>query len=334
MTRQFISESTRGVFVIAATPFTEDGSLDLASTDSLIDFYLQRRVHGITILGMMGEAPKLSDDETLAFVKRVLSRVDGRVPVVVGVSTAGLNNLVRLSDTVMGLGAAGVMIAPPSGLRTETHVLDYFDALFDALPPSAPVCLQDYPTSTGVYVSVETFHQLVDRHANLVMLKHEDFPALRKLTAIRRAAEHGEHRRVSILVANAGLYYPLEMRRGADGVMTGFAYPEMLVDVFDSFEAGEEDAAEDRYDAYLPILRYEYQIGIGLAIRKEILRRRGAIACARTRQPGPALNEDEHAELTTLMRRLEAKLSQLPQTPPPKPVTARQKYDRLPIDLN
>jgi 4-hydroxy-tetrahydrodipicolinate synthase len=210
----------------------------------------------------------------------------------------------------MDLGAAGIMIAPPSGLRTESHTLDYFDVVINALGPSVPVCYQDYPTSTGVYISVDTFHRLVDRHPSLVMLKHEDFPGLRKLTSIRRAAEQGEHRRVSILVANAGLYYPLEMRRGADGVMTGFAYPEMLVDVFDLFERGEADAAQDRYDLYLPILRYEYQIGIGLAIRKEILHRRGAIKCAATRLPGPTLNQDEHAELTMLMQRLNEKSSQ------------------------
>lgn len=309
MAEQRISEATRGVFAISATPFTEDGALDLESCDGLTDFYLEQGVDGITILGMMGEAPKLTEEESVAFARRVLARAAGRLPVVVGVSSPGLDNLVRLSRTSMDLGAAGVMIAPPAGLRTETQVLGYFDSVFARLGPDVPVCYQDYPTVTNVPISVETFNALVDRHPSLVMLKHEDFPGLRKLTAVRRGAESGPQRRVSILVANAGLYYPLEMRRGADGVMTGFAYPEMLAQVYALFEAGEADAAEDLYDLYLPILRYEYQIGVGLAVRKEILRRRGAIRCAATRAPGPALDADDHEELSTLMRRLDAKLA-------------------------
>lgn len=311
MAVQRISEATRGVYAISATPFTENGALDLESCDSLTDFYLGHGVHGITILGMMGEAPKLTEEESLTFAKRVLDRVDGRVPVIVGVSSSGLDALARLSRATMDLGAAGVMIAPPAGLKTEAQVLSYFEAVFGRLGDDVPVCYQDYPTVTGVDISVETFNALVERHAGLVMLKHEDFPGLRKLTAVRRAAEAGRCRRVSVLVANAGLYYPLEMRRGADGVMTGFAYPEMLVRVFERFEAGDAEAAEDLYDLYLPILRYEYQIGIGLAVRKEILRRRGAIASAATRAPGPALDADDRDELSRLMSRLDAKLRDL-----------------------
>ncbi len=308
MASHLIGETTRGVFPISATPFTDDGSLDLESVDSLVDFYLKCGAHGLTILGMMGEAPKLSEAESLAVVERVMRRVDGQVPVIVGVSNPGVRGLAGLSKASMDIGAAGVMIAPPPGLKTEAHVLGYFDTVFEALGPEIPVCFQDFPTSTGVHISVDTFLKLVEYHPSLVMLKHEDFPALRKLTAIRTAGDLVENRRISILVANAGLYYPLEMRRGADGVMTGFAFPDMLVKVYQLFENNDPEAAEDLYDLYLPLLRYEYQTGFGLAIRKEILRRRGAIRCAATRAPGPAMNADEHAELTILMDRLERKL--------------------------
>ncbi len=303
-----INESTRGVFPICATPFMEDGTLDLDSFDSLVDFYLECGVHGLTILGMMGEALKLSDAESITVVERVLRRIDGRIPVVVGVSNPGLRGLVELSKASMNSGAAGVMITPGTGLKTETAILSYFDTVFEALGSDVPVCFQDYPTSTGVNISVATFLRLVDAYASLVMLKHEDFPALRKLTAVREACDGPEHRRISILVANAGLYFPLEMRRGADGVMTGFAYPDMLVRAYELFQKGEPDAAEDLYDLYLPLIRYEYQVGIGLAVRKEILRRRGLIRCAVTRQPGPAMDSRDHAELTTLIDRLERKL--------------------------
>jgi 4-hydroxy-tetrahydrodipicolinate synthase len=92
-------------------------------------------------------------------------------------------------------------------------------------------------------------------------------------------------------------------------MMTGFSYPEMLVGMYDLFAGGNPEAAEDLFDAYLPLVRHEQQIGFGLAIRKEILRRRGAIASAAVRAPGPKLDADDHRELTELMARLDQRLS-------------------------
>lgn len=304
-----LTEAARGVYPISATPFTDDGALDFESTDRLIDFYLETGVHGLTILGMMGEAPKLTPEESEAFVAHVAKRLDGRIPLIVGVSSPGLAMLDRLAKASMDLGAAGVMVAPPPSVKTEVQLFGYFDQVFAALGDGVPVCFQDYPTATGVHVSVASFLEMVRRYPTLVMLKHEDFPALRKLSQIRDAEAAGEVRRVSILVANAGLYYPLEMRRGADGVMTGFAYPEMLVQVYDLFQQGDPEAAEDLYDAYLPLLRYEYQPGVGLAVRKEIFKRRGIIRSAHTRAPGPALDRREREELDTLIQRLERRLA-------------------------
>jgi 4-hydroxy-tetrahydrodipicolinate synthase len=93
-----LTEHAKGIYVISATPFTDDGAIDWESTDRLTDFYLAEGVHGITILGVMGEAPKLSNTEQLGFVERVLKRVDGRIPVVVGVSNPGIDNLALLSQ--------------------------------------------------------------------------------------------------------------------------------------------------------------------------------------------------------------------------------------------
>jgi 4-hydroxy-tetrahydrodipicolinate synthase len=303
-----LDEQARGVFVISATPFSDDGAVDLDSTDRLIDFYLDKGVSGITILGMMGEAPKLTAAESQSVVQRVLKRVAGRVPVVVGVTNAGTDNLVALSRISMDAGAAGVMVAPLSSLRHEQQVVDYFEDLAGRLGDDIPICYQDYPQATGVHISTATFLRLVEALPSVVMLKHETCPGLRTITAIRAESERAGLRRVSILCGNGGLYLPLELGRGADGAMTGFAYPEMLVQLCSGFASGDRDAAEDLFDAYLPLVRYEQQPGFGLAIRKEILRRRGAIASARTRTPGPAMNADDSRELDRLIQRVEARL--------------------------
>jgi 4-hydroxy-tetrahydrodipicolinate synthase len=300
-----LTEAARGVFVISATPFQDDGALDLETTDRLIDFYLERRAHGLTILGLMGEAPKLMPEEAAAFVARVLHRVHGRVPVIVGVSNPGLTAMKTLAHRSMDLGAAGVMVAPTAGLRGDEAVERYVATVCATLGADVPVCLQDYPQESGVVMSVPTVGRLIDAHGQIVVFKHEDCPGLPKLTRLRADEARTGRRRVSILVGNGGLYYPLELRRGADGAMTGFAFPEMLVEVYERFVAGDPDGAEDVYDRYLPILRYEQQPGFGLAVRKEILRRRGALRSAATRAPGPTLTAVEHAEIDTLMQRLD-----------------------------
>src|SRR5262249_30384129 len=183
-----IGPDTRGVYIISVTPFTDEGAIDWPSVDTLVEFYIGKGVSGVTILGMMGEAQKLAEEESAEFAKYFIARVAGRVPVVVGVSNAGTDNLVRLAKSVMG-GAGGVMIAPAARLKTEVQIRDYFATVFARLGPSIPVCFQDYPLGTGVNISVPTFLDLVDAHQNLVMFKHEDWPGLRKLGQVRRACD-------------------------------------------------------------------------------------------------------------------------------------------------
>ena len=303
-----LTEDAKGVFIIAATPFTNEGALDLQSVDTLTDFYLRGGVHGFTLLGMMGEAHKLTAEESISVVNRVIDRAQGR-QVIVGVSHAGLENVRRLSHEVMVAGAAGVMVAPPPGLKGDDGVYNYYAQVFKALGPDIPVVYQDYPQSTGVHLAPSVFERLVDDFKQLVMLKHEDAPGLAKLTRVREGERKPGRRRVSILVGNGGLYLPQEMRRGADGAMTGFAYPEMLVQVYELFTASRTEEAEDLFDLYLPLVRHEQQPAIGLALRKEVLFRRGAIKSPRQRAPGSSLTATDRAELDGLIQRLERRLA-------------------------
>jgi 4-hydroxy-tetrahydrodipicolinate synthase len=307
-----LSADAKGVYVIAATPFTDDGQIDFASIDRLTDFYLACGVDGMTILGVMGEAQKLSESEAGAVAKAFLTRVDGRIPVIVGVSNPGTAQLVALARLAMAEGACGVMVQPVAGLKTDEAVETYIRCVIVALGPDVPVCYQDYPQLTGVFNSVPAFIRMVDDHPSIVMLKHEEAPGLKKLAAIRRACDGKARRRVSILCGNGGMHLPQEYRRGADGAMTGFAFPDMLVQHDRLMQAGKHEAAEDLYDLYLPLLRHEGQMGVGLALRKEILRRRGAIASAAVRAPGPKLDADDVAELDLFMARLERKLGRSP----------------------
>jgi 4-hydroxy-tetrahydrodipicolinate synthase len=303
-----LDETAKGVYVISVTPFTEDGALDLESTERVVDFYLEKGATGLTVLGMMGEAPKLTMEESRRFVSRVLARIAGRVPVVAGVSAPGFAQMRELSDTLMQDGVSGVMVAPPGHLRTDDEIFNYYAMVAETLG-GAPFVLQDFPLSTGVRITPQVITRIIDTLPSCVMLKHEDWPGLAKISALREASDKGG-RRISILTGNGGLFLTEELGRGADGAMTGFAYPEMMVDVWRACEAGDKDRAHDLFDAYLPLVRYEQQPGLGLAIRKHTLAKRGAIASPALRRPGPALPKDAIAEIEYLVERQERRLAQ------------------------
>lgn len=306
------NETAAGVYLITVTPFKPDGALDLESTDRLIDFYLQAGVNGLTLLGVLGEAPKLTAQESGDYVKRVLARVNGQVPVVVGASAAGFASMGELTKRVMDLGADGVMVAPGAGLRTDDQIRAYFAMVNETLGPDVPWVLQDHPNATGVQMSPSVVMQVIDQSPRCVMLKHEDCPGLGKLAAIRAAQAQKTLKPLSILTGNGGgLFLPEELVRGANGAMTGFAYPEMMVEVVKAHAAGDVDRAFDIFDAYLPMSRYEQQPGVGLAVRKYILAKRGAIASATVRKPGPALSKQDIEDIERLIRRQEKRLAEL-----------------------
>jgi len=307
-----LDTSAKGVYLIAVTPFTDSGALDLASTDRMVDFCLEKGVTGLTVLGIMGEAPKLTMEESRTFVKQVLARVKGRVPVVVGASSPGFAPMRELTQSVMALGAAGVMVAPPSTVRTDDQITAYFDMVNETLGPDVPWVLQDHPVATGVLMSTGVILKILKNSPRCVMLKHEDSPGLAKLSAIRAASDKGELKRVSILTGNGGgLFLPEELTRGADGAMTGFAYPEMMVDVCAAHAAGNVERAHDLFDAYLPLARYEQQANIGLAVRKHILMKRGVIASEAVRKPGPKLSAQDMADIARLTARQDKRLAEL-----------------------
>lgn len=300
-----LTSSAAGVYVICPTPFQADGRLDTASTDQMVEAYLAAGATGLTILGIMGEAPKLTSEESHAFVRQVIGRVAGRVPVIVGVSAAGFAAMSALSSKAMDAGAAGVMIAPPSTLKTDDQIVSYYADAVEAIGADVPFVIQDYPLTTNVVMTPKVIMRIIAQSPSCVMLKHEDWPGLDKITTLRRASDAGEVRRVSILCGNGGLFLPFEMERGADGAMTGYAYPEMLVGVVNLIRQGKRQEAHDLFDRHLPLVRYETQPGVGLAVRKYVLKKRGIIASDALRKPGPKLSPETVSEIDWLMERIE-----------------------------
>jgi 4-hydroxy-tetrahydrodipicolinate synthase len=297
-----ITRETRGVFAIMPTPFHDDGGLDLASLERLVAFYAEVGVDGLTVLGQMGEAPKLTHAESVDVVRTVLAATG--LPVVTGVSAPGFGSMRALTDDVMGLGAAGVMVAPPTNLRTDDQIVGYYVAAARALDAEVPIVVQDYPLTFSVVMTPGVIARIAREVPSVVMLKHEDWPGLEKISALRAAETAGEMPRLSILCGNGGLFLDFELSRGADGAMTGYCFPELLVDLLRMAREGRVEEAHDIFDAHLPLIRYEQQPGAGLAVRKHVMVRRGLLASDAQRAPGRTLTPTERAEVDYLLSRL------------------------------
>ena len=308
-----LDHTAQGVYAIAVTPFKPGGSVDFDSVASMTDFYLRCGVTGLTILGIMGEAPKLDPAEALAISNQVVRR--SGFPVIVGVSAPDFAAMRSLARGVMEGGAAGVMIAPPPSLRTDDQIVNYYAQAVEAIGPDIPFVIQDYPLLLSVVMTPKVIQRIVNDNPSCVMLKHEDWPGLEKISALRKFQSDGTLRPISILTGNGGLFLDFEMERGADGAMTGYAFPDMLVDVVKLSRAGQRDAAHDLFDAHLPLIRYEQQQGVGLAVRKYVLEKRGAIAHDCQRAPGTSLTTIAKFEVDYLLSRL-AQHDRRAKTPP------------------
>lgn len=293
----------RGVYPIAPTPFLENGSIDTGSIDRLVDFYVECGCSGLTVLGLLGEAQKLEHREAVAVAGRMVRRAP-QLPVIVGASAPGFAAMRALAREVLDLGAAGVMVAPPHSLRTDDQIVGYYRQAAEAIGTDVPIVVQDYPLVFSVQMAPGVLRRIFEEVPSCAMLKHEDWPGLDKITTLRAWQQAGSLRRFPILCGSNGLFLDYEMKRGADGANTGYCFPDMLVDFLRLRDAGQQEEAQDLFDAHLPLIRYEQQPGVGLAVRKYVMARRGLIASAAQRKPAAALSEASRTEVDHLLARL------------------------------
>ena len=298
-----LTSTASGVIVIAPTPFLPDGAIDHASLDRMSDFFVASGMTGITVLGQLGEAPKLEHAEAVDVATRVIKRASS-LPIIVGVSAPGFAAMRALTHDVMSAGAAGVMIAPPNTLRTDDQIATYYKQASDAIGADVPFVIQDYPLTFSVQMTPAVIRRIVMESPACVMLKHEDWPGLDKISTLRGFEADGSMRHISILCGNNALFLDFEMERGADGANTGYCFPDMLADVVRLSAAGRRGEAHDLFDAHLPLIRYEQQPGPGLAVRKYVMMKRGIIAHDTLRKPGAPLSAVAIAEVDYLLSRV------------------------------
>jgi len=289
--------SFSGVIPILATPFHDDESLDLASLERLIAFVASTGVNAVTLLGVLGESNRLTGEERATLVKTAVKACAG-LPLIVGCSHTGTAATIALARQAESLGAAAVMIAPSrQPIPNDELVLDYYSRIAAATP--IPIVLQDHPASTEVHMRAPLILKIAQQIPSIACIKAEAVPSPQKIAALQAGLK--EIRPIPVLTGLGGLYGFFDLERGSQGFNTGFAFPEVLLAIMQKVHAGDFDAAWAVYRRFLPLIVFEQQPG--LAIRKEILRRRGLIACNRVRHPGANIDASTADQLQRLLDR-------------------------------
>jgi 4-hydroxy-tetrahydrodipicolinate synthase len=286
-----------GVYSILPTAFTDAGDIDADSQRRVVDLFVEKGVNGLTALGVTGEVARLDEHERATVLEIVVKQADGRVPIVAGTSADGTRTCIAYTRQAKALGAAAVMVSPPRMPKLNSNaVVAHYKALADAV--DLPIVVQDYPPITGFAMEPALLARIAKEIPSARTIKLEDPPTPFKTARIRDAAGDTP---VQIFGGLGGVFLLEELIAGATGAMTGFAFPEILLRIMRHWNAGEHDAAADVFYRAVPLMRFEFQEGIGMAIRKEVLRRRGVLKSAATRAPAGSLDAPTKAALDRVL---------------------------------
>ena len=290
-----------GVYSVLPTPFADNGDVDEASLRRVVELFIAAGVNGVTALGVTGEVARLDDGERAKVLEIVVDQVAGRIGVVAGTSADGTRTCIQYSRHAKAAGATAVMVSPPRMPKLNSEaVVRHYIALAEAV--DVEVVVQDYPPISGYAMEPALLARVAREIPRARTIKLEDPPTPFKTSRILEQAAGLD---VRIFGGLGGVFLLEELMAGATGAMTGFAFPEVLVKIVAQYQAGDIDSAADVFYRAVPLMRFEFQEGIGMAIRKEVLRRRGALTSAATRAPGAGLDATTLAALDRVMARVD-----------------------------
>jgi 4-hydroxy-tetrahydrodipicolinate synthase len=299
MTR--VGQSTlAGIYPITPTPFDEQGRIDVDSIQTMTAFMLRCGVDGLAILGVMGEADRLTDAERDRVVEAFRRALPAGKALVVGAGAGGTDAAIQACRRAEGLEADALLVAPPR-IQNDGALFGYYERIAKAAV--VPIIIQDYPPATSVLMTPQLLARLYTEVERIEYVKLEDAPTGPKMERIRALAGEG----FGIFGALGGVYALEELERGAVGIMSGLAYPELLVRLYRLHRAGDAAGAASLFYDFVALARFEFQPGIGVSLRKEILVRRGAIRTATVRHPGATADPITLRQLDRIVEHLVAR---------------------------
>jgi 4-hydroxy-tetrahydrodipicolinate synthase len=265
----------RGVTSVLVTPFVESGAIDFDGLNRMVDFVVEAGVRGVTALGVMGESAFLDEAERRAVLEQVARRVPNGIALTVGISDDEQSRLLERARTASANGARAMISVPSSG-DLASHLANVADA-----EPGLDLIVQDYPFGGHPRLTPGELASAIHSVPTVVALKEECPPTAERIRALRELVPQK-----AIIGGLSALWVADELAAGADGTMTGFAFPERLVHLAALAELRRWDDLREAYEALLPAIVFEAQPGLEVALRKTLLLERGILRSAKTRAPG------------------------------------------------
>ena len=293
----------RGLFPVVPTPFTEDGSLDIASQKRCVDFMIDAGSDGLCILANFSEQFLLADDERELLTRTILEHVAGRVPVIVTTTHFSTRVCAERSRRAQEMGAAMLMVMPPYHGATfrvsEPQIFEFYQRLSDAV--RIPIMIQDAPAA-GTPLSAAFLARMAREIEHVSYFKIETAGAAAKLRELLRLG--GDAIEGPWDGEEAITLLP-DLEAGATGAMTGGGYPDGIRPILDAYRAGKRDEAIAAYERWLPLINIENR-QCGPLAAKSLMKEGGIIACEAPRHPFPPMHPASRALLIETARRVDA----------------------------
>ena len=294
----------KGIYPIVPTPFDSDGKVDLGSIERLVQYLMDRKVHGVAVLGALGEGQKLNGEERSSVIRHYRKLLPSDYGLVVGVRAPATDLAKSMAAQARDLGADALLLGPHN-VQKDQALLGYYLQVDETV--DIPLVIHDYPAVTGITMSIELIAKMYEQGKNLNYLKLEDPPTGAKMQALAKLAGPD----LKVFGALGGMYALEELELGAVGIMTGFVFAGLLVELYDLVQSGKMDKAAELFYDFVPLNRWEFQPGIGISFRKEIFKRLGVFKTAVVRHPGAEAGEECVRQMWRMIEHLRAKGYQL-----------------------
>lgn len=269
----------KGIYPMVPTPFHDNGEVDYASIERLIDCMAQKQVNGLAIMGALGEGPKMNDSERTEIIKLYRKCMPADMHLIVGTRALATDPAKQQAVKARDLGADALLLGP-HGIQKDKPLLEYYQQVSDTA--KIPCIIHDYPAVTGITMSVELITKMFETAEYIKYIKLEDPPTGMKIQVLKKTV--GEP--LKVFGALGGNYALEELQLGAVGIMTGFVYAELLVQLFNYTQVGNWNEAKRLFYDFLPLTRWEFQPAVGISLRKHLLNRIGVFTSTKVRHPG------------------------------------------------
>jgi 2-keto-3-deoxy-L-arabinonate dehydratase len=278
------SSPLSGVLPVLGLPFDNTGALDLHSLERVVHQCIESKVSGVVCFGLASELYKISDSERVQILRVVMETADRQIPVIVGTEHSGNGPAVERSIQAFEAGAAAVMLFPPTFVKPdEENIYSYYVSVGRSVP--IPVIVQDAPAWTGVQLPVELLCEIQVAQKNVNHIKLESPPIVMKAQALKSAG-------FKILAGYGAVHLIEDLMAGVDGFMPGCGFPEIFLEIWNSFNCGEFARAKELYSKLLPLLTFQMtSLDAFIEVQKRLLVRQGIITTSYCRAPHAPLSK-------------------------------------------